>query len=209
MESVHPLLSAYACACRDHATRTIETSGQDCDDPDGAVRPVRRGCHLHPADCGLYSRSPGLGRISGARACAMLSLYVLGFLVAIVTAKLLKSSVRSRGVSLRIGASGDRNPTWHSMGFGCWIAARSCAQAARSFWRFLFWFGFDEPAIAQRPRFAFGAQRVAYLGHGIEPVIRRWASIGNRGRPADLGHRARGDVGTLGTIYGVDRRRTR
>jgi ferrous iron transport protein B len=49
---------------------------------------------------------PVVGVFLGSRACAMLSLYVLGFLAAIATAKLLKSSVlKSQCRSIRAGAS--------------------------------------------------------------------------------------------------------
>jgi ferrous iron transport protein B len=91
-----PLLSAYACAVPAiMATRTIENKRDRL--ATILVAPFMTCSARLPIYtliiAAFIPNRPVLGSLIGMRACVMLSLYVLGFLAALLTAKLLKSSV--------------------------------------------------------------------------------------------------------------------
>jgi len=186
-----------------------KTSGQDCDDPDCAVHDLfGAAAHLHPADCGLYSRSPGHRRISGSAGvrhafvvCARISCgYRDGETAQVVGAEV-------GGVSLRIGASGVPDPTWHSIGLRLLDRGKVFVRQAGTVIlavSLLVWVLTNLPLHNGRvPLLEHSA--IAYLGHGIEPVIRplgfNW-KIGVGLLTSVIAREV--IVGTLGTIYGVD-----
>ena len=142
-----PLLSAYACAVPAiMATRTIENKRDRI--ATILVAPFMTCSARLPIYTLLIAAfipdRPVVGVLLGSRACAMLSLYLLGFLAAISdgeTPEVVGAPVFSR--SVRAGTSRvsvadisvDRSPLAGSR------HASSCGRRARSFWRSLCWFG--------------------------------------------------------------------
>ena len=115
-----PLLSAYACAVPAiMATRTIENKRDRL--ATILIAPFMTCSARLPVYTLLIAAfipsRPVVGVLLGARACAMLSLYALGFLVAITTAKILKTSVlKSAAVPFVLELPDYRWPTWQSIG---------------------------------------------------------------------------------------------
>ena len=95
-KSFIPLLSAYGCAVPAiMATRTIENKRDRM--ATILIAPVhdvlRAHADLLADDRGVHSQAEHSGRPAGMQTAVMLGLYVLGFLAAVMTAKLLKSTV--------------------------------------------------------------------------------------------------------------------
>jgi len=115
-----PLLSAYACAVPAiMATRTIENKRDRL--ATILIAPFMTCSARLPVYTLLISafipERPVIGPLLGSRALAMLSLYLLGFLVAIGTAKILKSSVlKSASIPFVLELPEYRLPTWQSIG---------------------------------------------------------------------------------------------
>ena len=115
-----PLLSAYACAVPAiMATRTIENKRDRL--ATILIAPFMTCSARLPVYTLLISafipEHRVIGPLLGSRALAMLSLYVLGFLVAIGTAKILKSSVlKSASIPFVLELPEYRWPTWQSIG---------------------------------------------------------------------------------------------
>src|ERR1019366_8262902 len=143
-----------------------------------------------------------------ARACAMLSIFWLGFLAAIVTAKVLKSSVlRSAAAPFVLELPEYRWPTWQSIGLRLFDRARVFLRQAGTYIlgvSLLVWVLTHLPLHGGRaPQLEQSA--IAYIEHGIEPLIRplgfNW-KIGVGLLTSVIAREV--IVGTLGTIYGVD-----
>src|SRR5207249_1292449 len=95
-----PLLSAYACAVPAIlATRTIENKRDRI--ATILIAPFMTCSARLPVYtlviAAFLPNRPLLGPFLGARAAALLGLYVLGFLAAVVTARMLKSSILKSG----------------------------------------------------------------------------------------------------------------
>ena len=205
-----PLLSAYACAVPAiMATRTIENKRDRI--ATILIAPFMTCSARLPIYTLLIAAfipdRPVIGVFLGARACAMLSLYVLGFLVAIVTAKLLKSSVlKSAASPFVLELPEYRTPTWHSIGLRLLDRGKVFVRQAGTVIlavSLLVWVLTNLPLHNGRvPLLEHSA--IAYLGHGIEPVIRplgfNW-KIGVGLLTSVIAREV--IVGTLGTIYGV------
>jgi len=151
---------------------------------------------------------PVVGVFLSSRACAMLSLYVLGFLAAITTARLLKSSIlKSNAAPFAIELPEYRCPTLHSIGLRLLDRARVFLRQAGTIIlvvSLLVWL------LTNLPMHNGGAPPleqsvIAHLGHGIEPLIRplgfNW-KIGVGLLTSVIAREV--IVGTLGTIYGTD-----
>src|ERR1019366_5347005 len=210
-KSFIPLLSAYACAVPAiMATRTIENKRDRI--ATILIAPFMTCSARLPIYTLLIAafipNRPVVGVLLSARACAMLSLYLLGFLAAIVTAKILKSSVlRSAAAPFVLELPEYRWPTWQSIGLRLFDRARVfLRQAGTYIWgvSLLVWVlthlplhGGHAPQLEQ--------SAIAYLGHGIEPLIRplgfNW-KIGIGLLTSVIAREV--IVGTLGTIYGTD-----
>jgi ferrous iron transport protein B len=206
-----PLLSAYACAVPAiMATRTIENKRDRI--ATILIAPFMTCSARLPIYTLLIAAfipdRPVVGVFLSARACAMLSLYVLGFLAAIVTAKLLKSSVlKSAAIPFVLELPEYRWPTLQSIGLRLFDRARVFLRQAGTVIlavSLLVW------VLTNLPLHNGGVPPleqsvIAHLGHGIEPVIRplgfNW-KIGVGLLTSVIAREV--IVGTLGTIYGTD-----
>jgi ferrous iron transport protein B len=150
---------------------------------------------------------PVVGVLLGSRACAMLSLYLLGFLAAIATAKVLKSSVlKSAAAPFVLELPEYRCPTWQSIGLRLLDRARVFLRQAGTVIlavSLLVWVLTNLPLHhGAAPQLEQSA--IAHLGHGIEPLIRplgfNW-KIGIGLLTSVIAREV--IVGTLGTIYGT------
>jgi ferrous iron transport protein B len=206
-----PLLSAYACAVPAiMATRTIENKRDRI--ATILIAPFMTCSARLPIYTLLIAAfipdRPVVGILLGARACAMLLLYVLGFLAAIATAKLLKSSVlKSVAVPFMLELPEYRRPTLQSVGLRLLDRSRVFLRQAGTVIlavSLLVWALTHLPLDHGRsPELEHSA--IAYLGHGIEPLIRplgfNW-KIGVGLLTSVIAREV--IVGTLGTIYGTD-----
>ena len=136
-KSFIPLLSAYACAVPAiMATRTIESKRDRI--ATILIAPFMTCSARLPVYtmviAAFLPNRPLLGPFLGTRAVAMLGLYVLGFLMAVVTAKLLNSTVLQQqrhaihagDAALSLAASGIARACGWSI-----AARRSCIAPAR------------------------------------------------------------------------------
>ncbi len=206
-----PLLSAYACAVPAiMATRTIENKRDRI--ATILIAPFMTCSARLPIYTLLIAafipNRPVVGVLLSARACAMLSLYLLGFLAAIVTAKVLKSSVlKSAAAPFVLELPDYRWPTWQSIGLRLLDRGRVFLRQAGTVIlavSLLVWVLTNLPLHHGRvPQLEQSA--IAYLGHGIEPLIRplgfNW-KIGVGLLTSVIAREV--IVGTLGTIYGTD-----
>ena len=206
-----PLLSAYACAVPAiMATRTIENKRDRI--ATILIAPFMTCSARLPIYTLLIAAfipdRPVVGVLLGTRACAMLSLYVLGFLAAIATARLLKSSVlKSIAVPFMLELPEYRRPTLQSVGLRLLDRSRVFLRQAGTVIlavSLLVWVLTHLPLNNGRsPELEYSA--IAYLGHGIEPLIRplgfNW-KIGVGLLTSVIAREV--IVGTLGTIYGTD-----
>jgi ferrous iron transport protein B len=151
---------------------------------------------------------PVVGVFLGSRACAMLSLYVLGFLAAIATAKILKSSVlKSNAAPFVLELPAFRWPTWQSIGLRLFDRGRVFLRQAGTIIlavSLLVWVLTNLPLHnGNVPQLEHSA--IAHLGHAIEPLIQplgfNW-KIGVGLLTSVIAREVM--VGTLGTIYGTD-----
>jgi len=205
-----PLLSAYACAVPAiMATRTIENKRDRI--ATILIAPFMTCSARLPIYTLLIAafipERPVVGVLLGSRACVMLSLYVLGFVAAIATAKVLKSSVlKSSAAPFVLELPEYRCPTWQSIGLRLLDRARVFLRQAGTVIlavSLLVWILTNLPLHNGRvPLLEQSA--IAQLGHGIEPLIRplgfNW-KIGVGLLTSVLAREV--IVGTLGTIYGT------
>ncbi len=206
-----PLLSAYACAVPAiMATRTIENKRDRI--ATILVAPFMTCSARLPIYTLLIAafipERPVVGVFLGSRACAMLSLYVLGFVAAITTAKLLKSSVlKSNAAPFVLELPAFRWPTWQSIGLRLFDRGRVFLRQAGTIIlavSLLVWVLTNLPLHnGSVPQLEHSA--IAHLGHAIEPLIRplgfNW-KIGVGLLTSVIAREVM--VGTLGTIYGTD-----
>ena len=206
-----PLLSAYACAVPAiMATRTIENKRDRI--ATILIAPFMTCSARLPIYTLLIAafipNRPVVGVLLSSRACAMLSLYLLGFLAAIVTAKVLKSSVlKSAAAPFVLELPEYRWPTGQSIGLRLLDRGRVFLRQAGTVIlavSLLVWVLTNLPLHQGRvPQLEQSA--IAYLGHGIEPLIRplgfNW-KIGIGLLTSVIAREV--IVGTLGTIYGTD-----
>ncbi len=206
-----PLLSAYACAVPAiMATRTIENKRDRI--ATILIAPFMTCSARLPIYTLLIAAfipdRPVVGVLLGARACAMLSLYVLGFLMAIATAKLLKSSVlKSAAAPFVLELPDYRWPTFQSIGIRLLDRGQVFLRQAGTVIlavSLLVWVLTNIPLHnGHLPQLEQSV--IAHLGHGIEPLIRplgfNW-KIGIGLLTSIIAREV--IVGTLGTIYGTD-----
>jgi ferrous iron transport protein B len=206
-----PLLSAYACAVPAiMATRTIENKRDRI--ATILIAPFMTCSARLPVYTLLIAAfipdRPVIGVLLDARACVMLSLYVLGFLAAIATAKILKSSVlKSHAAPFVLELPEYRCPTWQSLGLRLVDRSRVFLRQAGTVILFVslcVWAMTYFPMHQGRaPELEQSA--IAHLGHAIEPLIRPLGFNWKIGVGLLSSVAAREVmVGSLGTIYGVD-----
>ncbi len=206
-----PLLSAYACAVPAiMATRTIENKRDRI--ATILVAPFMTCSARLPIYmliiAAFIPNRPMLGRFFGLRACVMLSLYLLGFLAALGTARMLKSSVlKSSATPFILELPQYRWPTLTSLGLRLYDRARVFLYQAGTIIvgvTIALWILGHLPIHGGNfPQLADSV--IGKLGQWIEPVIRPLGFNWKIGIGLLTSVLARETiVGTLGSLYGAD-----
>jgi len=210
-KSFIPLLSAYACAVPAiMATRTIENKRDRI--ATILIAPFMTCSARLPVYtlviAAFVPEKPLLGLFFGTRAAALLGLYVLGFLAAIITARLLKSTV----------LKSTRAPFILEMPPYLWPTVTSLVlrliDRARVFLRragtvilavaIILWVLAHLPLQGGKAP-DIGHSIAGMIGHAVEPVIRPLGFNWKIGIGLITSLAAREViVGTLGTIYGIE-----
>jgi ferrous iron transport protein B len=206
-----PLLSAYACAVPAiMATRTIENKRDRL--ATILVAPFMTCAARLPiytlVIAAFIPNRPILGGFFGLRAAVMLSLYVLGFLAALFTARLLKSSIlKANSAPFILELPQYRWPTLRSIGLRLldrgtvFVKQTGTVILAVTFTLWLLSIvPFHGGTVAPLTESVIGK-----LGHFIEPVLHplgfNW-KIGIGLLSSVIAREV--IVGTLGTLYGAD-----
>jgi ferrous iron transport protein B len=206
-----PLLSAYACAVPAiMATRTIENKRERL--ATILIAPFMTCSARLPiytlVIAAFVPHRLFLGGLVGLRALVMLGLYGLGFLAALITAKMLHSSVmKASPAPFILELPQYRWPTLQSLGLRLYDRGKLFLKKAGTVIlavTFLVWILSVIPMrgghFSDLP-----ASVIGYLGHTIEPLIRplgfNW-KIGIGLLSSVVAREV--IVGTLGTLYGMD-----
>jgi ferrous iron transport protein B len=206
-----PLLSAYACAVPAiMATRTIENKRERL--ATIMVAPFMTcSARLPIYTLIIAAFIPNrlfLGGVIGLRAMVMLSLYVLGFLAAMVTAKMMNSSVmKASSAPFILELPQYRWPTVQGLTLRLYDRGKLFLKKAGTIIlgvTFLVWVLSVLPVHGKQIS-DLSSSIIGHLGHFIEPVIRplgfNW-KIGIGLLSSIVAREV--IVGTLGTLYGVD-----
>ncbi|HTY82981.1 MAG TPA: ferrous iron transport protein B [Silvibacterium sp.] len=202
-----PLLSAYACAVPAiMATRTIENKRDRF--ATILVAPFMTCSARLPIYllmiAAFIPNKPLLGEFFGLRAAVMLSLYLLGFLAALGTARLLKSSIlKAASAPFILELPQYRLPTLRSLGLRVVDRGKVFLKQAGTIILCVtvaLWILCHVPFHADLPGSVIG-----HVGRWIEPVIHplgfNW-KIGIGLLSSIIAREV--IVGTLGTLYGAD-----
>src|SRR5579862_6589348 len=210
-KSFIPLLSAYACAVPAiMATRTIENKRDRI--ATILIAPFMTCSARLPVYtlviAAFIPEKPLLGLFFGTRAAALLGLYVMGFLAAIVTARLLKSTVlKSTRAPFILEMPPYRWPTVTSLVLRLIDRARVFLRRAGTVIlavAIVLWVLAHLPLHAGKAP-AIGESIAGMIGHAVEPVIRPLGFNWKIGIGLITSLAAREViVGTLGTIYGKE-----
>ncbi len=210
-KSFIPLLSAYACAVPAiMATRTIENKRDRM--ATILIAPFMTCSARLPVYtliiAAFIPNRAVLGSFLGARALAMLSLYVLGFLAAVATARVLKSSVlKSRRTPFLLEMPSYRWPTLQSLGLR--LLDRSVVFLRRAGTVILLvmvvlWIMAHLP-LTNGHAPSIDNSLAGTLGRAIEPAIKPLGLNWKIGIGLITSLAARETiVATLGSIYGMD-----
>lgn len=206
-----PLLSAYACAVPAiMATRTIENRRDRL--ATILVAPfmtcsARLPIYTLVIAAFIPNRSL-LGGLLGLRALVMLSLYLLGFLAALVTARILKSSIlKASSAPFILELPQYRWPTARSLTLRLYDRGKLFLKKAGTIIlsvTFLVWLLSVLPV--HNGNFSeLTSSVIGHMGHFIEPILRPLGFNWKVGIGLISSIVAREViVGTLGTLYGVD-----
>ncbi len=210
-KSFIPLLSAYACAVPAiMATRTIESKRDRI--ATILIAPFMTcSARLPVYTMVIAAFLPNhalLGPFLGTRAAAMLGLYVLGFLMAVITARLLKSTVlKSKDAPFILEMPPYRWPTLGSLGLRLVDRGKAFLYRAGTvimLVSLLLWGATNFPMHHGQPP-AVQDSVVAQVGHFIEPAIRPLGFDWKIGVGLLTSMAAREVIiATLGTLHGVD-----
>jgi ferrous iron transport protein B len=202
-----PLLSAYACAVPAiMATRTIENKRDRF--ATILVAPFMTCSARLPIYllmiAAFIPNKPIIGDFFGLRAAVMLSLYLLGFLAALGTARLLKSSIlKAASAPFILELPQYRLPTLRSLGLRVVDRGKVFLKQAGTIIlcvTVVLWILSHIPFHAALPESVIGR-----VGHWIEPIIRPLGFTWKIGIGLLSSIIAREViVGTLGTLYGAD-----
>jgi ferrous iron transport protein B len=202
-----PLLSAYACAVPAiMATRTIENKRDRF--ATILVAPFMTCSARLPIYmlmiAAFIPNKPLVGELCGLRAAVMLSLYLLGFVAALATARLLKSSIlKASSAPFILELPQYRLPTVRSLGLRLMDRGRVFLRQAGTVIlavTLVLWVLSHFPAHV-----ALGESLIGRVGHFIEPVIQPLGFNWKIGIGLLTSVMAREViVGTLGTLYGAD-----
>ena len=210
-KSFIPLLSAYACAVPAIlATRTIENKRDRI--ATILIAPFMTCSARLPVYtliiAAFIPEKPLLGPVLGTRAAALLGLYVLGFLAAIATARVLKSSVlKSERAPFLLEMPPYRKPTLRQLALRLLDRAKVFLQRAGTVilgMSVVLW------VLAHVPLKGGKAPEIAEsfagtIGRVVEPVIEPLGFNWKIGIGLVTSIAAREViVGTLGTIYGIE-----
>lgn len=207
-----PLLSAYACAVPAiMATRTIENKRDRF--ATILIAPFMTCSARLPVYTLIIAAfvpdRPLIGRLVGLRATVMLGLYVLGFLAALFTARVLKSSLLKASASAPfiLELPQYRWPTVQGLALRLYDRAKLFLRKAGTIIlgvTFAVWVLSVLP-VHHGEFSALTDSIIGHVGHWIEPVIRplgfNW-KIGIGLLSSIVAREV--IVGTLGTLYGVD-----
>jgi ferrous iron transport protein B len=210
-KSFIPLLSAYACAVPAiMATRTIESKRDRI--ATILIAPFMTCSARLPVYtmviAAFLPNRPLLGVFLGTRAAAMLGLYVLGFLMAVLTARLLKSTIlRSKDAPFILEMPPYRWPTISSLGLRLVDRGKAFLYRAGTvimLVTLLLWAATNFPMHHGQPP-EIQNSVVARMGQSIEPVIRPLGFDWKIGVGLVTSLAAREVIiATLGTLNGVD-----
>jgi ferrous iron transport protein B len=206
-----PLLSAYACAVPAiMATRTIENKRERI--ATILIAPFMTCSARLPIYtliiAAFIPNQRFLGGVLGLRALVMLGLYVIGFLAALITAKMLNSSVmKASHAPFILELPQYRWPTVTSLGLRIYDRGKLFLKKAGTIIlgvTFLVWVLSVLP-IHGGQFSELTSSIIGHLGHWIEPVLRplgfNW-KIGIGLLSSIVAREV--IVGTLGTLYGMD-----
>lgn len=210
-KSFIPLLSAYACAVPAiMATRTIESKRDRM--ATILIAPFMTcSARLPVYTMVIAAFLPDhrlLGPFLGTRAAAMLGLYVLGFLMAVATARLLKSTIlKSKDAPFILEMPPYRWPTVGSLGLRLVDRGKAFLYRAGTvimLVSLLLWAATNFPMHHGQPPEVQDSM-VAKLGHAIEPAIRPLGFDWKIGVGLVTSVAAREVIiATMGTLNGVD-----
>jgi ferrous iron transport protein B len=210
-KSFIPLLSAYACAIPAiMATRTIENKRDRI--ATILIAPFMTCSARLPVYtlviAAFIPEKPLLGPFFGTRAAALLGLYILGFLAAVLTARLLKSTVlKSVRSPFVLEMPPYRWPTWRSLGLRLIDRSRVFLRRAGTVIltvAVVLWVLAHLPLSGGKAP-EIGQSFVGMIGHAVEPVIRPLGFNWKIGIGLITSLAAREVIiGTLGTIYGME-----
>ncbi len=210
-KSFIPLLSAYACAVPAiMSTRTIENKR------DRIATILIAPFMTCSARLPVYSlviaafipnrRLPG--GVLSERTAAMLGLYILGFVAAVATARVLKSSVLKSGrTPFLLEMPSYRWPTWQSIVLRLYDRAKVFLRRAGTIILLvtvILWICMNLPYAAGKPP-AIENSLAGTIGRTFEPVIKPLGFDWKIGIGLMTALAARETIiATLGTIYGMD-----
>jgi ferrous iron transport protein B len=210
-KSFIPLLSAYACAVPAiMATRTIESKRDRI--ATILIAPFMTCSARLPVYtmviAAFLPARPLLGVFLGTRAAAMLGLYVLGFLMAVLTARLLKSTIlKSKDAPFILEMPPYRWPMPASLALRVIDRGKAFLYRAGTvimLVSLLLWAATNFPMHHGQPP-EIQNSVVAQLGHAIEPVIRPLGFDWKIGVGLLTSLAAREVIiATLGTLNGID-----
>ena len=210
-KSFIPLLSAYACAVPAIlSTRTIENKRDRF--ATILIAPFMTCAARLPVYtliiAAFIPNRPVLGPFLGARAAALLGLYVLGFLAAVATARVLKSSILKSGrTPFLLEMPSYRWPTVRSIGLRLFDRAKVFLRRAGTvilLVTVLLWIMAHLPAVNGKAP-AIGDSLAGAVGRTLEPVIKPLGFNWKIGIGLITSLAARETIiGTLGAIYGMD-----
>jgi ferrous iron transport protein B len=210
-KSFIPLLSAYACAVPAiMATRTIENRRDRL--ATILIAPFMTCAARLPVYtlviAAFIPSRPLLGPLLGTRAAALLSLYVLGFVAALVTARVLKSTIlKSDRTPFVLEMPPYRWPTLESIGLRLLDRSRVFLRRAGTV---ILGVSVGLWILASLPRVEGAAPEIreslaGTVGRTIEPVIRPLGFDWKIGVGLVTSLAAREViVGTLGTLHGIE-----
>jgi len=210
-KSFIPLLSAYACAVPAiMSTRTIENKRDRI--ATILIAPFMT-CSARLPLYGLVivafiPNKHVLGVFLSARTVAMISLYILGFAAAVVTARVLKSSVLKSGrTPFLLEMPSYRWPTWQSIGLRLFDRGKVFMRRAGTvilLVTVILWVMASVPTQNGHPP-EIANSLAGTIGRTIEPVIKPLGFNWKIGIGLITSLAARETiVATLGTIYGMD-----
>ena len=210
-KSFIPLLSAYACAVPAiMATRTIESKRDRI--ATILIAPFMTCSARLPVYtliiAAFIPERPLLGGLFGTRAAAMLGLYVLGFVAAVATARVLKSSIlKSERTPFVLEMPPYRRPNLRSVALRLWERALAFLQRAGTVIlavTVVLWLLASIPFVDGQPP-PVENSLAGTLGRAIEPLIEPLGFNWKIGIGLITSLAAREViVGTLGTIYGME-----